>query len=690
MYASLGLRVLPIKPKSKRPPMTKWVEAATTDPAIITNWFTHLYADHGVGLAMGLQPDGRFIFALDVDEHDPSRSGSETLADLEAEHGALPDTVRSITGSGGLHLLFVAPVEVRNGSAGESLDIRGEGGQIVVAPTLHPATGRAYAWEAGFAPWERDIAETPEWLLNIIVSSYVPLTPSAPPSTQSSAGPIFNTPDSPAEWLRSRWDWPLQLRDAGWVEHHTARNGDVHWTRPGKNPREGESAILHLPDGPFVVFSTDASMTGLHHAGHVNRDGSVSVSPFDFYVAHRHGGDASAAGRTLRAMMDPPPAPTARRLSTPPPAVPTVARRVRSTAASSIGVRRVHWLWDGRIAIGTLSLLAGPEGLGKSTFAYWLAAQVTMGLLPGENDGVVHGVLVCATEDSWEHTVVPRLMAHGADLDRVYRLEVEVDGAPYAELSLPADLLDVEEAATETDASLMILDPLMSRLDAKLDTHRDGEVRQALEPLVRTAGRARLACLGLIHHNKSGSTDPLDLVMASKAFTAVARSVHTVLRDPDDDTGHTRLFGTTKNNLGRLDLPVRTFTIGTYTYDTFADDGSFDGTGEVGQLQWGADSMTSIGAALRSAGDAGGGNAVDWLRDYMQKHGPRVNSRDVYRAADDIPPRSLRRAKEKLGLDSEDVGAIGRGRQTYWFDPDDRRLADDDDPNPPPNLGDIT
>src|SRR5262245_46328069 len=94
-YAACGLRVLPIKPGLKRPPMNEWEKAATTDVDIIGNWYTGMYAKHGVGLAMGPQPDGRVIFALDVDEHDPGHSGNETLADLEAAHGKLPETWRS-------------------------------------------------------------------------------------------------------------------------------------------------------------------------------------------------------------------------------------------------------------------------------------------------------------------------------------------------------------------------------------------------------------------------------------------------------------------------------------------------------------------------------------------------------------------------------------------------------------------
>ena len=384
-YAALGIRVLPIKPGTKRPPMTAWVQAATTDPAIITNWFTNLYADHGVGLAMGRQPDGRMIFALDVDEHDVAHSGVETLADLQAEHGNLPETWCSITGSGGLHLLFTADAEVRNGKAGDGLDIRGEGGQIVVAPSVHPHTGGLYAWEDGFAPWERDIAAAPEWLLNIIVSSYIPLTPSTPPSTASSAQSSFADPDTPAEWLRAQWDWPLQLRDAGWTEHHTERNGDIHWTRPGKDPKEGSSAILHLPDGPFVVFSTDASVTGLHNAGHVNRDGSVSLSPFDFYAEHRHGGDTARAGRVLRGMMDPA---TASHLSAP---LPTPGSQPDATLAAYLSQfvdfpalwaddhEGEDWLAEPVLPKGRQVVFYAPSKHGKSELAFAVVAAMATG-----------------------------------------------------------------------------------------------------------------------------------------------------------------------------------------------------------------------------------------------------------------------------------------------------------------------
>lgn len=338
--------------------------------------------------------------------------------------------------------------------------------------------------------------------------------------------------------------------------------------------------------------------------------------------------------------------------------------RVVLTAASSFRLRRVRWLWDERLAIGTLALLAGPEGLGKSTMGYWVTARITRGELPGERIGHPQGVIVCATEDSWEHTIVPRLLAADADLRRVFRVEVHVDELAGG-LTLPADIPGVEQAAYDVDAALLLLDPLMSRLSAKLDTHRDGEVRRALEPLGAMLDRAELTALGLIHHNKGGSTNPLDLVMASKAFTAVARSVHTTIRDPDDETGRRRLFGTPKNNLGRDDLPTLSYTVETFVYDTD------DGPGSTGQIVWGDEVEGSISDHLRRADESAEvrnalSDAVEWLARYMADKGPTVPSEIVKAdaAANGIKVRTLHRARSRLRLEVDSTTTWPR--QTFW------------------------
>jgi hypothetical protein len=361
--------------------MKAWVEAATTDPDIILNWFTGMYSKCGVGLAMGRQPDGRFVFALDVDEHDPAHSGSETLRDLIAVYGPLPDTWRSITGSGGLHLLFTVPpgVEVRNGIAGDGLDVRGEGGQIVVHPSIHPATGIQYEWEEGCGPGDLPIAEAPEWLIELV---RLPDTPPSLPQTVSSPAPTFSDPDTPSEWLRAKWDWPLQLRDAGWTEHHVVGD-DVFWTRPGKDARLGESAVLHLPHGPFIIWSLAPELDVLRSVGRSNRDGSVSVTPFEFYAAQRHRGDLSAAARAIRALMEPD-----RRLSVtdPDPSTPGESRLNRylgqalswSSFWSDDNVGE-QWLAEPVFPAGRLTALYAQAKQGKSEITLAVVAAVASG-----------------------------------------------------------------------------------------------------------------------------------------------------------------------------------------------------------------------------------------------------------------------------------------------------------------------
>jgi AAA domain len=172
------------------------------------------------------------------------------------------------------------------------------------------------------------------------------------------------------------------------------------------------------------------------------------------------------------------------------------------TPASAIKPRRVRWLWTDRLALGTLALLAGREGLGKSILAYIIAAMITRGMLPGEHIGTPRAVLIAAIEDSWSRTIVPRLIAADADLDLVFRVEILADEV-HRELDLPVDLARVREAVEQTGAVLLILDPLLSRLSDRLDPHKDADVRLALEPLVATADVANISVWGLIHHNKA-------------------------------------------------------------------------------------------------------------------------------------------------------------------------------------------
>ncbi len=340
------------------------------------------------------------------------------------------------------------------------------------------------------------------------------------------------------------------------------------------------------------------------------------------------------------------------------------ARTVEVTQASTITVRPVRWLWEGRVALGSLALLGGREGVGKSIFAYQLAADITRGRLPGEHHGSPRSVYVIATEDSWEHTIVPRLIAAEADLTRVFVVRVKTDDGAESTLSLPTDIAALGEQIGQTgDVALVILDPLMSRLASNLDTHKDAEVRKALEPVVRLSHSTATAVLGLIHVNKSASNDPLTLLMGSRAFAAVARTVLFVMKDPENEKQ--RLLGQAKNNLGRTDLPTLVFTI----ENTFVRE-TDEGPVFTGALRWAGETDRSIGEAIETV--ASGGDkapvreATEWLEDFMrqQKDG-WAWSTDVKSAGrkDGIGESTLKRAKARLRIETHSVGFP---RKTAW------------------------
>ncbi len=334
----------------------------------------------------------------------------------------------------------------------------------------------------------------------------------------------------------------------------------------------------------------------------------------------------------------------------------TGSRKVTLTPASEVKVRPVRWLLENRIALGTLALLAGREGIGKSLVAYTYAAQITTGAMPGEYAGKARAVIVAATEDSWSHTIVPRLMAAGADLERVYRADVVTSEGVDTGIVLPRDLTALENEVTVSGAAMVLLDPLMSRLDAGLDTHRDSEVRQALEPLVALADRTGAAVLGIIHVNKSSSTDALTTVMGSRAFAAVARSVLFVMVDPDDDD--VRLLGQPKNNLGITDAATLTFTIAS---QKVAD--TPEGPVWTGKVEWGQGRLQSIRDTLESAQQTSEDRsavteAAGWLQDYLTEQGGSAESAAVKSAgkAAGHSEDAVKRARNRIKVSSESGG----------------------------------
>jgi hypothetical protein len=150
---------------------------------------------------------------------------------------------------------------------------------------------------------------------------------------------------------------------------------------------------------------------------------------------------------------------------------------------------------------GAVALLGGREGVGKSTTSYDLVAKITRRALPGHLYGQPKSVVVCATEDAWAETIVPKLVAAKADLDRVLRVDSVSPERFEGALSLPADVQRLKQLIGGEDVAFVLLDPLLSTLDIELDSHKERR-GMALEPLSRLAHDSQVSMLGLVHEKQ--------------------------------------------------------------------------------------------------------------------------------------------------------------------------------------------
>lgn len=153
--AKKGMAVFPCRACDKRPATANGLKDATTDLETIRAWWEQ-DARFNIAIATGAASNA---FVIDIDGVDAELE----LRKLEAEHGALPETVEAIT-KRGRHLYFKMPdVPVRNSASriAPGIDVRGDGGYVLVPPSIHPS-GRAYCWSVDSAG---KIAAAPDWLL---------------------------------------------------------------------------------------------------------------------------------------------------------------------------------------------------------------------------------------------------------------------------------------------------------------------------------------------------------------------------------------------------------------------------------------------------------------------------------------------------------------------------------------------
>ena len=211
----------------------------------------------------------------------------------------------------------------------------------------------------------------------------------------------------------------------------------------------------------------------------------------------------------------------------------------------------VAWVWQYWLAQGKLHVLAGAPGQGKTTIALALGSTITSGgRWPDGARCVAGNVLIWSGEDDPSDTLLPRLMAMGADRDRVFFVTGSRIDGEVVTFDPARDMGQLLEAIEKIGGiSMLIVDPIVSAVTG--DSHKNTEVRRALQPLVDLAATCNCAVLGISHFAKGGQgTDPTQRVVGSVAFSAVARVVMVAAKVKSDDGTDRRILARSKSNLG--------------------------------------------------------------------------------------------------------------------------------------------
>ena len=219
---------------------------------------------------------------------------------------------------------------------------------------------------------------------------------------------------------------------------------------------------------------------------------------------------------------------------------------LRAVAGDLSTIRRTRWAWQDWAPLGSFLLLAGEPGTGKGVITCYLLANLTRGTMPGDLEGVPVNALWVGFEDSWDEVVLPRLHAAGADVSRVFRLEVDTPGQF---LDIVRDQAALSDLCEEHQIRVVAFEAIVDHL-AAADDHKNAEVRRALVPVVELARSRELLAIGTTHLNKTTQGGFRHRVAGSGAYLAVCRVALLVHRHPDDREKRVVALG--KGNIGRV------------------------------------------------------------------------------------------------------------------------------------------
>jgi DNA polymerase I-like protein with 3'-5' exonuclease and polymerase domains len=348
---------------------------------------------------------------------------------------------------------------------------------------------------------------------------------------------------------------------------------------------------------------------------------------------------------------------------------------LESVRASDVTMRAIAWLWGKRFAIGKIGIIAGLPDEGKGQILCYIAARVTRGSLEWPNsEGRAPqqgNVIILSAEEDPGDSLTPRLAAAGADLSRVHFLKMiigrdEKTGQQHKRMfSFVSDLEKLRQKIIEIgDVVAVLIDPISAYLGVgKIDSYRDTDVRAVLGPLKELAEEMHIAIITVMHFNKKVDiTNALLRVSNSLAFVGLPRHVYGVVADAENKR---KLFVRAKNNdAAESDNQTLAYH---FDVDTVGADPKTGEPIRAPFIVWepGYVDVTATGRRRRNLNHPA--RAKRFLEALLGE-GP-VNAKEVQEVAkaNGISQRTLRRAKDELGIDIRKDGPVVDGERTWHW-----------------------
>jgi hypothetical protein len=547
-----------------------------------------LWPDAGVGLPTGAVNNFIVIEADTLEGHDVD--GIANLKKLEAELGPLPETLSAVSPSGSVHYYFKHPggdAYVKNSDSELALgvDVKGDGGMVIAAPTKKPGGG-AYRLAN-----DKPVAElTEEWLALLLTqdrwrSSGVSVAVAAVMRHDDDSHLLFtmdvppDLPEGTGQGISRRWE-DCSLPEMEAALRVIPNDGNVRnfnlWNTIGL-------AIYAETGGSeegFALFDAFSRRSSWYnklvntrerwehfHRSPPNRIGANylygrarKVNPnwreeaFRIYAeleTQKPDAEQQTESPVLRPVDECDDVPNRNTITQQPqqntnqqPQQDSNQQQraegagkyhygVLLVRASDVVMRPKDWLWEGHLLRGALELLTGIPGIGKSQAQCDLVARATTGRpWPNGAFGIAPiSVIMITAEDAIDQEVVPRLLAAGADLAKVHIVKAIKD-VEKRQFLLSEDLDKIEKNIEPigrlfgAPVGLITMDPITAYMGGKMDAHKVTEVRSQLGPLKDFAERINVAVSAVTHPAKNPGKRAIDHFIASQAFIGAARIGH--------------------------------------------------------------------------------------------------------------------------------------------------------------------